>query len=750
MWGSADRQRKRKADSDPVVPKSWKGRVLLQNKTVKKSETSTRKVVWFSSTDCPDLAGNITDLTNRVVCPDPIKARQCLDFELHFKMHKPFPPDVNLMVYAVLYKSDSAEEIKEGVVNNFSYIQRSQSHGVAVFEKLYLETRSQFSHFLEFTLWAERVVPNNGNDPGRNYDRETYYPVPGTNTYRTPHFIPSTPSKKASSQHSDEAELAHIEFLKIIPNKGEPNTTTYLTFSTRMREPSGQIFVVWNDQILHLPYYTKGGSERLVVLDKIPPSQTEVVPVYLKEKPPQDSHVEGFSSNVLYFHYTSLSSSTSLTTAPEQPKQFLSSRSTPVSFSSSLNHSSSKPSTESSSWNEPSYSNSTFGTDRLVDTRPPQRHRSLSTGGLPRQSGSTGHFTFNPQRQPPMQQREDIMDEESSGDGFGPPKELSNLRISSPNYRGNTSYSDSEDSGSGNHWCDPYEMATMREMKIKSEPVDIQTNDSVPNYQAFQMYPNQQQTNFSHSPSHSHPFGSHSHGQVPQLYTSNENLQTEPVPHPQVYHSPGHQQPQSHSPQSHHFHSSPQGIQMSPMAHIEEQRIQNEQLRMQQQQPFMQNIYHNEQQKSFRYSDPSPAQFNKDRLSLYSPDGFGNAGGGNWDQPQPSNLFSFDANSRFDFSSGASPDRNPPNNDQRRGSFSSRTGRLPAAQPQSSQAGSKTTRNRRHLSLPSQTDLNQFFHSQLHKIDEEREFIRHSKLSSGDEHEVKPGDSVQLVDSFFL
>jgi len=301
MW-SGDSKKKRKAPSDP--PKSWKGRVLLQNKTVKKPETVTRKVVWFSTSEPKECDGTpVVDLTGKVLCSDVIKARQCLDFELHFKMGAQVPASTKLMVFVGLHKSDTGEEIKDGVVNNFSYLQCSSLYGVAVFSKLYLETRSQFSHFLEFTLWAERPRPP---DLVGSYDRETYYQVPGTNTYRTPYFIPNAASKKASqTPKTEDPDAAPITFIRMIPNRGEADTITYLTFESTTKDTTGEIYVIWNDEILHVPFYSKGNHQNIIVIEKVPRSTSERVPVYLKEKPAQDSRSIGYSSNPLYFTYSS-------------------------------------------------------------------------------------------------------------------------------------------------------------------------------------------------------------------------------------------------------------------------------------------------------------------------------------------------------------------------------------------------------------------------------------------------------------
>jgi hypothetical protein len=126
------------------------------------------------------------------------------------------------LVFAALYKCDSGEEVKEGVINNYAYVHCSTCHGVAVFQKLYLDTRSQVPHFLEFTLWVER---ENASNPVDCYGRETFYPVPGDNTYRTSSFIPHVPFSSKNSQTSTETEDVSasenkIDLLKMVPNRG--------------------------------------------------------------------------------------------------------------------------------------------------------------------------------------------------------------------------------------------------------------------------------------------------------------------------------------------------------------------------------------------------------------------------------------------------------------------------------------------------------------------------------------------------
>lgn len=63
---------------------------------------------------------------------------------------------------------------------------------MAVFEKLYLETRSQFSHYLEFSLWFEKPSQQDGLD---QYGREMFYPALGANTFQTDNFIPKNTSE---------------------------------------------------------------------------------------------------------------------------------------------------------------------------------------------------------------------------------------------------------------------------------------------------------------------------------------------------------------------------------------------------------------------------------------------------------------------------------------------------------------------------------------------------------------------------
>lgn len=159
-------------------------------------------------------------LTGKVRCQEILRARQCLNFELHYKLQYPFPPSVKLLVFAALYKCDTGEEVKEGVINNYAYVHCSTCHGVAVFQKLYLDTRSQVPHFIEFTLWVER---ENASNPVDCYGRETFYPVPGDNAYRTTNFIPHVPFSSKNSQTSTEdvsASENKIEILKMVPHHG--------------------------------------------------------------------------------------------------------------------------------------------------------------------------------------------------------------------------------------------------------------------------------------------------------------------------------------------------------------------------------------------------------------------------------------------------------------------------------------------------------------------------------------------------
>jgi len=176
------------------------------------------------------------------------------------------------------------------------------------FQKLYLETRSQYNHYLEFTLWVERENTSDGSVSC--YDRVTYAPVHGTNTFKTEDFIPKTGSAQSSVGSSDEKEenstIPAMKFIKMVPQSGKGGDTTYLTFHwpSRDKDQGGEIFVVWNDEILHLPYFGKDHHEKVVVVEHIPegPSGGNV-PIYLKEKPPQGSSNVGVTSNVLLFHY---------------------------------------------------------------------------------------------------------------------------------------------------------------------------------------------------------------------------------------------------------------------------------------------------------------------------------------------------------------------------------------------------------------------------------------------------------------
>lgn len=79
-----------------------------------------------------------------------------------------------------------------GSILNFVFNILIERHCVAVFEKLYLETRSQFSHYLEFSLWFEKLSQHDGLD---QYGREMFYPALGANTFQTDNFIPKNTSE---------------------------------------------------------------------------------------------------------------------------------------------------------------------------------------------------------------------------------------------------------------------------------------------------------------------------------------------------------------------------------------------------------------------------------------------------------------------------------------------------------------------------------------------------------------------------
>jgi hypothetical protein len=112
--------------------KSWKGRVLVRNKTVKKPERATRDVVWFAAEPAQEIVGSIELVPEKCGYPDYVRARQCLTYELHFYLKYPLPEGTKLMSFATLYKvssletsRSSAEEVKEGVVNNYAYVRCS-------------------------------------------------------------------------------------------------------------------------------------------------------------------------------------------------------------------------------------------------------------------------------------------------------------------------------------------------------------------------------------------------------------------------------------------------------------------------------------------------------------------------------------------------------------------------------------------------------------------------------------------------
>jgi len=182
-----------------------------------------------------------------------------------------------------------------------------------VFQKLYIDTRSQAPHYLEFTLWIERE--NTTTTPATEIDcfnRETFYPVLGTNTFRTPLFIPHTPTPFKAQTSTDEVSSTSehkIELLQFVPQKGRAGETVYLTFKWNSSKDScGDILVIWNDEILHLPFFSNSANERIVAVEQIPASSTASVPVYLQEKPPQDSRAVGVRSNTLFWRYANTES----------------------------------------------------------------------------------------------------------------------------------------------------------------------------------------------------------------------------------------------------------------------------------------------------------------------------------------------------------------------------------------------------------------------------------------------------------
>lgn len=293
--------------SGPMVEmehKSWKGRLLVTNNTVKKSERAQKRVVHFSraTSQFPNFVVELQK--NKVRSSWPIKARQCLKFELHYTLHGQQPPDTRLFVFVALYKSDSMEEVKEGVVNNFAYLTCAGHSGVAVFQKLYLETRSKDRHYLDFSLWLGCSDSQYASLP-----RDCAYPVCGANNYRTEPFTPKSSARRIPTTVPNSGKTG-LKLTKIVPDKGAQGDTVYLTFAWPGHEKdlSGEIFVVWNESILHLPFFDKGKTEKIVVVEHAPPPPPNkaVIPIFLKEKPEQQSARIGAESNSLHFEYVQM------------------------------------------------------------------------------------------------------------------------------------------------------------------------------------------------------------------------------------------------------------------------------------------------------------------------------------------------------------------------------------------------------------------------------------------------------------
>lgn len=235
-----------------------------------------------------------------------------MKFELHYKLHSPLPNNAKLLAFVALFKAKAHEEVKSGgISNNFAYVTCAGNSGVAIFKKLYLDTRSKDKHYLEFSLWLENPdLPNRSMYLGSpQIQRDCVYKVRGDNVFRTAEFFPGLPPRPAPTAPV-KTQGEGITFTRIIPDCARPGDTVYLNFSWRgNREASGEIFCVWDEIIMHVPYISmpKSKTEKLIVIQEVPNRENLIrkgnVEVYLKEKPVQQSSRVGIRSNTLTFRY---------------------------------------------------------------------------------------------------------------------------------------------------------------------------------------------------------------------------------------------------------------------------------------------------------------------------------------------------------------------------------------------------------------------------------------------------------------